>query len=195
MCCSPLLFQAEDNYLVVKLDLLALQWALDKAWIYLVVSTSVMVSDHQPPISKFNGKNFDTYTNPRTQRTLDKLKWFEFKLLWTPGNSQIVADGLSCILMCTVCMAQAMNLDLMAFGEVLSQDKAYFQIYKAILAHQSDTQRLAEGLPSTEDQGQMVYVIDPDVPNLTLFYGQIMVPKVRRYWMNSISHMQVKQRL
>ena len=38
MCCYPFLSKAQKNYAICELELLALQWAIDKSRMYLVGS-------------------------------------------------------------------------------------------------------------------------------------------------------------
>ena len=69
---------AERNYAMVKLELLALQWA--KAHLYLLRAPSCVITD--------------LHANARIQYILTKLFGFDMTLYWTQGMN-IVTDALS----------------------------------------------------------------------------------------------------
>ena len=70
---------AERNYAMVKLELLALQWA--KAHLYLLRAPSCVITD--------------LHANARIQYILTKLFGFDMTLYWTKGKMNMVADALS----------------------------------------------------------------------------------------------------
>ena len=63
-----------------KLELLALQWACEKAKVYLLGALFVTVTDHQPLVAIVNGRNHNAHANPRIQRIFAKLIRFDLTL-------------------------------------------------------------------------------------------------------------------
>ena len=94
-CGSRFLNDAEKNYAVVELELLAIQWAVQKCRLYLAGSNFKVITDHQPLIGIMNGKNLDAINNARIQRMMSKLLGYSFKVEWIPGKNQCIADALS----------------------------------------------------------------------------------------------------
>ena len=94
-CGSRCISLAERNYAMVEFELLALQWATEKARLNLLRTTFTAITDHQPLVPLVNGKNYDAHSNARIQRILEKLLGFEMTLFWTQGNAKIVADAFS----------------------------------------------------------------------------------------------------
>ena len=47
MAGSRFLSQAEKNYAVIELELLAIQWATEKCPLYLAIADFTIVTDHQ----------------------------------------------------------------------------------------------------------------------------------------------------
>ena len=94
-CGSRFLNDAEKNYAVVELELLAIQWAVQKCRLYLAGSNFKVITDHQPLIGIMNGKNLDAINNARIQHMMSKLLGYSFKVEWIPGKNQCIADALS----------------------------------------------------------------------------------------------------
>ena len=94
-CGSRFLSSAEENYAVIELELLAVQWAIQKSRMYLVGTNFTVITDHQPLVGILNGKNIDAVNNLRIHRIMSKLIGYQFKLLWTPGKTHHIADALS----------------------------------------------------------------------------------------------------
>ena len=94
-CGSQFLSSAEENYAVIELELLAVQWAIQKSRMYLVGTNFTVITDHQPLVGILNGKNIDAVNNLRIHRIMSKLIGYQFKLLWTPGKTHHIADALS----------------------------------------------------------------------------------------------------
>ena len=60
--------------------------------------TSLVTASWPSPtisMSIWNKQNLDTISNQRIQRIMAKLVGYDFRLLWTPGKTQIIADALS----------------------------------------------------------------------------------------------------
>ena len=119
-CGTRFLSNAEKNYAVIELELLAIQWAVDKCWMYLAGTEFAAKTDHQPLVGILNGKNLDAISNRRINRIVSKLINYQFRLLWTPDKIQLIADALSMapvfpqeeerdVLVCTVRAARVTN--------------------------------------------------------------------------------------
>ena len=89
-CGSRFLKEAEGNYAVVELELLAIQWAVQKCRLYLAGTDFEVITDHQPLIGIMNGRNLDAIQNMRIHKLMSKLLGYRFKVRW----SQCIADAL-----------------------------------------------------------------------------------------------------
>ena len=94
-CGSRFLSEAESNYAVVELELLAIQWAVQNCQLYLAGADFEIITDHQPLIGIMNGSNLDAIQNAWIHRLMSKLVEYRFKVSWTPGKTQCIADALS----------------------------------------------------------------------------------------------------
>ena len=82
VCCgSRFLSAAEQNYAVIEIELLGVQWAVQKCRMYLAGTPFTIITDHQPLVSILNGKNIDAVQNLRIQWIMAKLIGYQFKLL------------------------------------------------------------------------------------------------------------------
>ena len=54
-----------------------------------------IITDYQPLIGIINGHNLDAIQNARIHRLMSKLLGYRFKVSWTPGKTQCIADALS----------------------------------------------------------------------------------------------------
>jgi hypothetical protein len=95
MAGSRFLSPAEKNYAVVELELLAIQWAVEKCRLYLAGTDFTVVTDHQPLLGILNRKNLDAINNVRIQRLMAKLLGYSFQVEWIPGKNHTIADTLS----------------------------------------------------------------------------------------------------
>ena len=95
MAGSCFLSPAEKNYAVVELELLAIQWAVEKSRLYLARTDFTVVTDHQPLLGILNRKNLDAINNVHIQRLMAKLLGYSFKVEWVPGKNHVIADTLS----------------------------------------------------------------------------------------------------
>ena len=87
---------AESNYALIELELLAIQWAVQKCHLHLAGTKFTVITDHQPLlVGVMNGKNLDAITNMRIHRIMNKLIGYQFKVLWTQGKTHHIADALS----------------------------------------------------------------------------------------------------
>ena len=86
-CGSRFLKDAETNYAVVELELLAIQWAIQKCRLYIVGSNFMVITDHQTLIGIMNGKNLDAINNARIHHLMSKLLGYTFKVEWIAGKA------------------------------------------------------------------------------------------------------------
>ena len=93
-CGSRFISSAEKNYAVVELELLAIQWAVQKCRLYLAGAHFTIVTDHQPLLGIMNGKNFDAINNARIQRLMSKMLGYSFTVEWIAGKKHAIADAL-----------------------------------------------------------------------------------------------------
>ena len=94
-CGSRFLSEAKGNYAVVELELLAIQWVVQKCRLYLAGTDFEVITNHQPLIGIMNGRNLDAIQNMRSHRLMSKLLGYRFKVRWTPGKTQCITDALS----------------------------------------------------------------------------------------------------
>jgi hypothetical protein len=95
MAGSCFLSSAEKNYAVVELELLAIQWAVEKCRLYLAGAEFLIITDHQPLLGILNRKNLDAINNVRIQRLMAKLLGYSFTVEWIAGKNHVIADALS----------------------------------------------------------------------------------------------------
>ena len=62
---------------------------------YLAGTNFTVITDHQPLTGILNGKNLDAMSNVRIHRIVSKMIGYQFRLLWTPGKVNHIADALS----------------------------------------------------------------------------------------------------
>ena len=156
ICCrGRFLSQAEQNYAVVDKELLAVQWAVQKSRVCLAEANFTVITDHQPLLGILNGKNIDAIHNVRIQRIMSKLIGYQFRLLWTQGKVNRIADALSRnpvfnpepeeeqdILACLVVVARKVgeasedaaktDLAIEALTEHAENDKEYNRLYLGV---------------------------------------------------------------
>lgn len=94
MAGSRFLSPAEGNY-AVELELLAIQWAVEKCHLYLAGTDFKVITDHQPLLGILNRKNLDAINNICIQRLMAKLLGYSFQVDWVPGKNHVIADTLS----------------------------------------------------------------------------------------------------
>ena len=81
---------------MVKLELLAVVWAIRKCQIYLqgLLHFDVVV-DHKLLESILNNQTMDMIDNPRIQRLKEKLSGCTFQTIWKKEKDHIIPDALS----------------------------------------------------------------------------------------------------
>ena len=212
-CGSRFLSEAESNYAVVELELLAIQWAIKKCRLYLIGAQFEVITDHQPLVAIMNGRNLDAMQNARIHRLVSKLLGYTFKVSWTPGKTQCIADALSRspvfaaeeapdILVCAVLNTrESQNLDTegsqRAHDPALEKltahakaDQAYQKIREAVKGRKAPNQ-----LPTTHPAQQLKSQWDalstmPELPHLLLYHGRIVVPDVAKAEVLKTLHVQ-----
>ena len=85
----------EGKCAVVELELLAIQWAVQKCRLYLAGTDFEVITDHQPLIGIMNGRNLDAIQNMRIRRLRSKLLVYRFNVRRTLGRTQCIAVALS----------------------------------------------------------------------------------------------------
>ena len=95
MAGSRFISSVEKNYAVVELELLAIQWAVEKCRLYLAGLEFLIITDHQPLLGILNRKNLDAINNVRIQRLMAKLLGYSFTVEWIAGKNHVIADALS----------------------------------------------------------------------------------------------------
>ena len=147
-----------------------------------------------------NGRNLDAIQNTRIHRLMSKLLGYRFKVLWTPGKTQCIADALSRspvfkadeepdILVCTVLVNRAGTDDqanhtadpaLEKLIKHATEDPDYQKVWAAVREC-----RELNLLPSNHPaQAYKSYwdamAVELELPNLVLYHGRIIVPKKAR---------------
>ena len=89
MAGSCFLSPVKKNYAVVELELLAIQWTVEKCRLYLAGTDFTVVTDHQPLLGILNRKNLDAVNNVHIQRLMAKLLGYSFRVEWIPGKNQL----------------------------------------------------------------------------------------------------------
>ena len=94
-CHSRSLTPAESRYATIELELLAVQWAVERCSYYLYgLSNFTVVVDHRPLQGLFK-KHLPDIPNPRLLRIREKLQGYSFDVTWVPGKQHAIADALS----------------------------------------------------------------------------------------------------
>ena len=91
-CASRSLTETEKCYLQLEKEALAIRWACERCYVYLIGSTFVVETDHKPLLPLFNNPN--SFPPLRIERWLLYLQQFDFKLVYCPGKDN-AADYLS----------------------------------------------------------------------------------------------------
>src|SRR6056300_356277 len=93
-CGSRSLLPAETRYATIELELLAIQYAIEKCKFYLYGCEFGVLTDHRPLLGLL-AKPLADIANTRLQRIREKLTPYSFTIAWTPGKIHAVADALS----------------------------------------------------------------------------------------------------
>ena len=91
-CASRSLTETEKRYLLLEREALAVRWACERCYMYLIGSTFVVETDHKPLLQLFNSPN--SFPPLRIEQWLLYLQQFDFKLVYCAGKDN-AADYLS----------------------------------------------------------------------------------------------------
>ena len=209
-CGSGFLSEAEGNYAVVELELLAIVWAVKNCRLYLAGAKFEIITDHQPLISIMNGRNLDAIQNARIHHLMSKLLGYSFKVSWTAGKMQYIAGALSrfpvfeaeespdilvCALLENTKGSQNRSSSILdpALQRLISHaeaDPVYQKIREAVKKHKAP-QKLPTSHPAQAFQSQWdALCIVPELPNLVLHHGRIIVPEAAKKEVMQTLHVQ-----
>ena len=94
-CGSCSLTDTQSRYATIEIEMLAIQWAIQKCQYYLRgIETFTVVTDHKPLLGVLN-KDVGEIENPRLQRLCMKLVGMSFTIRWQAGKLHEIADALS----------------------------------------------------------------------------------------------------
>ena len=137
---SRMLTDAERNYAMVELELLAIQWACKKceAFIYGLPHFEI-TTDHKPLIPILNEKCLNQIENKRLQRLRSKLDHLNYTATYIKGSLNYEADALS-----------RAPIDPPEPEEEDAEANGYEQISEVIQTNESNT--WAEIIQASEDE-------------------------------------------
>ena len=93
---SRFLSEAESQYAVIELEMLAVAWAANKCKAFLMgLQNFQVITDHNPLIPILNNHRLDEIDNPRLQRLKTKLMAFNLTAKWCKGDTNRAPDALS----------------------------------------------------------------------------------------------------
>lgn len=93
---SRMLKEAEARYAVIELELLGIQFGVEKCRIFLLgLDHFFVITDHNPLVAICNSHRLDEIENPRLQRIRAKLLGYNFTVKWMAGKQNEAADALS----------------------------------------------------------------------------------------------------
>ena len=83
-CTSRSLTETEQRYSQIDREALAIRWAGERCYMYLIGSSFIIETDHQPLLPLFN----NPHSRPpmRIERWLLYLQQFDYRLIHCPGN-------------------------------------------------------------------------------------------------------------
>nr|GEU94465.1 reverse transcriptase domain-containing protein [Tanacetum cinerariifolium] len=88
---SKTMTEAESNYTTTEKEMLAVVYAFDKFWSYLIMNKSIVYTDHYALKYPFDKKD----SKVRLLRWVLLLQEFKFKVIDTKGTENLAADHLS----------------------------------------------------------------------------------------------------
>ena len=198
---SRFLNQAEKNYAVIELELLAIQWATEKSRLFLAGTDFTIVTDHQPLLGVLNRKNLDAINNVRIQRLMSKLLGYSFKVEWIPGKNHSIADALSRnpvfaapkhkdIIVSKISI-DIEDLALEELSRIASEDKDYQEVVKTVLSREYDgklIRNLNKHHPAHQYSAQWEAISVHGV--FLTFHGRMIVPAAARKKVLANLHLQ-----
>ena len=94
-CGSTSLSRAQHNYSMAELELLVVQWALEKCSYYMRGAHGLRVFTDHAPLVGLERCDLCEINNPRVVRLLEKTRGFCFSLENVKGSINLFADALS----------------------------------------------------------------------------------------------------
>ena len=86
---------AESRYAIIKLEFLAVTWAIKKCHIFLAgLPHFTVITDHHPLVPILNDHRLDEIDNPRLQRLKMKIMGYTFTATWVKGALNNAPDAL-----------------------------------------------------------------------------------------------------
>ena len=93
---SRFLTQAEQRYVAIEGEALAIAWALEQTKYFTIGCENLLVvTDHKPLVSIFTEKDLHSITNPRIFRLKQRTLPWLFDVAHLPGQSNSFADAVS----------------------------------------------------------------------------------------------------
>ena len=90
-CASRSLTEVEKRYLQIDREALAIRWACERCYLYLIGNSFVIETDHQPLLPLFN----NPHSRPpmRIERWLLYLQQFDFQLKYCPEARMVLTTS------------------------------------------------------------------------------------------------------
>jgi hypothetical protein len=178
MAGSRFLSAAEKNYAVVELELLVIQWAVQKCRMYLAGAQFTVITDHQPLLGIMNGKNLDAINNIRIKRLMAKLLGFSYKVEWIAGKNHVIAKDHEDIIIRKV----VEEIPDPALKELAAQAKsdAYYQEIIDALRNGTPVRSLKDRHPVQQYRGQWDAMAIEETYQLLTYHNRIIVLKAAR---------------
>ena len=90
-CASRSLTEVEKRYSQIDREALAIRWACERCYLYLIGSSFVIETDHQPLLPLFN----NPHSRPpmRIERWLLYLQQFDFQLKYCPEARMVLTTS------------------------------------------------------------------------------------------------------
>lgn len=95
-CGSRFLSDKESRYTTIKLEVLAVVWAIPKCKFYLIdLQHFTLVMDHHPLVPILNTYTLDVVEKPRLQHLKVRVSPYLFTAVWCTGKLLCIPDALS----------------------------------------------------------------------------------------------------
>ena len=79
-CGSRFITETEGRYVMIELELRAVEWAVKKCRLYVIdIPIFTLVANHQSLVTILDRYTLDAVENPRLQRMKERLSAYEFK--------------------------------------------------------------------------------------------------------------------
>ena len=95
-CGSRFLSEAEQNYVPIEGESLALAHGLESCRMFILGCPNLLVSvDHKPLVKIMGDKPLEKIDNLRVQRLKERIMRFRFQIKYTPGKLHVAPDATS----------------------------------------------------------------------------------------------------